>query len=237
MQTGRLTLSLCIFLLVCGMNPINAQQGRKHIREGNRQYNQENYPQSELEYRKALEMNKGSVEGLFNLGTAMYRQEKFDEAAKTFSRIPENLKDPLSAASFYHNLGNSLLQSQQVQESIEAYKQALRLNPADDETRYNLAYAQRLLNQQQQQESQDQNQQQDKDEQKEQDKQENERQQQDQNPENQQNKEQQPDRTERISREDAERLLQAVENEEKNVQDKLKREQAIDNRVRILRNW
>lgn len=224
---------------------LHAQGGKKHIREGNRHYNQENFSQSELEYRKALEQNKESKEGKFNLGTAMYRQEKFDEAAKIFGEVPSELKDPASKAAFYHNLGNSFLQGQQLQESIEAYKEALRHNPADAETKYNLAYAQKLLNEQQeQQQNQDQNQdkdnqdqQKDDQNQQEQEDKENQQDKQDQNGNEDKQDEQQQQRPDRISREDAERLLQAVENEEKNVQDKLKKEQVKGQKVRVIRNW
>ncbi len=237
MRKGIMILGLSVSIILVSSHVLFAQGGRKHIREGNRHYNQENFQKSELEYRKALEQNRSSVEGLFNLGAAMYRQEKFGEAAKNFSKVPENLKDPLSISSFYHNLGNSLLQSQQVEESIEAYKHALRHNPADNETRYNLAYAHQLLNQQQ---NRDQNQQQNQDKQNNQDQEDNKEQndrKEDQKQENQQNPEQQPERSERISREDAERLLQALENEERKVQDKLKREQAADKSVRVIKNW
>jgi Ca-activated chloride channel homolog len=244
MKTG-LYILLCLTAVFASAS-LHAQGGRKHIREGNRQYNQENFSQSELEYRKALEQNRESKEGKFNLGTAMYRQEKFDEAAKIFSEVPSELKDPASKAAFYHNLGNSFLQGQQIQESIEAYKEALRHNPADAETKYNLAYAQKLLNEQQeQQQNQDQNQDKDnqdqqKDDQKQEDQEDKENQQdkQDQNGnEDKQDEQQQQQRPDRISREDAERLLQAVENEEKNVQDKLKKEQVKGQKVRVIRNW
>lgn len=248
MKTGLVILLFLIAL--CSPASLHAQ-GKKHIREGNRQYNQENFSQSELEYRKALEQNRESKEGKFNLGTAMYRQEKFDEAAKIFSEVPSELKDPASKAAFYHNLGNSFLQGQQLQESIEAYKEALRHNPADAETKYNLAYAQKLLNEQQEQEqNQDQNedkenQDQQKDDQKQEDQQdkkdkENQQDKQDQkgNEDKQdEQQQQQQERPDRISREDAERLLQAVENEEKNVQDKLKKEQVKGQKVRVIRNW
>lgn len=227
-KTTLFTVSFLILLFVFSFESLLAQSVKKHIREGNREYNHENFPQSELEYRKALEAKNKSLEGRFNLGAALYKQDKFTEAAKTFSEIPEDIDNPAVISRFYHNKGNSLLKSQNIKESIEAYKKALRHNPSDMETKYNLAYAQKLLNQQK-------NQEQDQENKQDQNKENQEQQQQDKNQE--QNKEQQENKTDKISREDAERLLQAVENEEKNVQEKLKQEKASQQQIRVIRNW
>lgn len=227
-----------VFFILPSMSAelLQAQGVKRHIREGNKNYKQEKFAESELEYRKALEGKKESPEGRFNLGTALYKQEKFDESARVFGEIPEGIEEPASLAAYYHNLGNSLLQAQKVPESIEAYKQSLRHNPSDMETKYNLAYAQKLMDEQQDQ-NQDQNQNQD---QQENDQDENEQQQdqkdQDQQQDQNEQREQKP-RPDQISREDAERLLQAVENEEKQVQERLNEEKTKQQKIRVIRNW
>ena len=240
----RTLFFILVVVLIHFPDVSHAQSGKKHIREGNRLYQKENFQGSELEYRRALEDDQKSPQGRFNLGNALYRQDRFSEAAKAFGDIPLNEKDQASAAGVYHNLGNSLLEEGNIEQSIEAYKQALRLNPSDEETRYNLAYAQHLLNKQDQQDQSSGND--NKDGQDDQQKQENQRQddgqredssqqQNQQNQERDREKQQQP--LDRISREDAERMLQAVENEERNVQDKLNTEKASQRKVRVTRNW
>ena len=185
------------------------QAERKYIRQGNKQYKEGAYDESEILYRKALEKKEQSYSGEFNLGDALYKQEKYSDAARDFSRLAENQKDPIKLSELYHNLGNSMLKANQLETSIEAYKEALRNNPADDETRHNLAYAQSLLQQQQQQ--------QDK-----------------------QNKEQenpQQAQQHQISKADAERMLQALQQKELKLQEAIKKQQASAHRVKVLKNW
>jgi len=134
-----------------------------------------------------------------------------------------------------YNLGNSLLKANKLEESIDAYKGSLRLDPKNPEAKYNLAYAQDLLRQQQQQQQQKQNQQQqqnNKDQNKDQDKEKEQDQNKDQNQQQQQQKDNQT-----ISKEDAERILNALENDEKNVQEKVKLAKAAKERVRSAKNW
>ena len=138
-----------IYLL--GVAGVAAQNDISHVNRGNKLYEKEKYVESEIEYRKGIEDNKKSFEGHFNLGDALYRQEKYEDAARQFSEAASMSNDKKQIASAYHNLGNSLLQSNQIDQSIEAYKEALRNNPKDDETRYNLAYAKMLRQQQQNQ--------------------------------------------------------------------------------------
>jgi len=136
-----------------------------------------------------------------------------------------------------YNLGNSLLKANKLKESIDAYKGSLRLDPKNPEAKYNLAYAQDLLRQQQQQQQQqNQNQKQqqnNKDQNKAQDKEQAQAQNKDQN---QQQQQQQQD-NQSISKEDAERILNALENDEKNVQEKVKLAKAEKERVRSAKNW
>jgi Ca-activated chloride channel family protein len=135
-----------------------SQADRKLRREGNREYSKEKYSESEISYRKALDKNKESSDAVFNTGDALYRQKKYEDAGKQFVEN-HNMNDNRTkkSASLY-NLGNSLLMANKVQESIDAYKGSLKLDPYNMETKYNLAYAQDLLKQQQEQQKQQQQQ-------------------------------------------------------------------------------
>ena len=145
------------------------------------------------------------------------------------------------SASFY-NLGNSLLMSNKISESIEAYKNSLKLNPDNPEAKYNLAYAQDLLKQQQDkqeqqnQEKDDQQKDQNRDENKEDENKEDKNQNNDRDNQQEQQNQQQSGQQE-ISREDAERLLNALANDEKNIQEKVKLEKAAKSKVKTLKNW
>jgi len=208
-----------------------AQGERKYIRHGNKEYDDKAFEESELQYRKALEKDLSSYEGNFNLGDALYKQKKFEDASKKFSGLASTEKDRMELAKIYHNLGNSLLQSNQVEESIEAYKHALRNNPEDYETKHNLAWALNLL-QQQQQQQQNQNQNKQNQEQ-----QQNQDQQDQQQQEQEQQEQQQEQQNDKISKEDANRILEALQQDEKQLQEKLRKQMARTQRVAVLKDW
>ena len=224
---NRRLLRIYIFVLLIIPVTLAAQGERKYIRHGNKEYEDKAYDESEVQYRKAVEKDLSSYEGNFNLGDALYKQEKYEDASKKFSGLTSTEKDRNELASIYHNLGNSLLQSNRVEESIEAYKNALRNNPDDYETKHNLAWALNLL-QQQQQQQQNQNQDQDQQNQDKQDQQQEEQEQQDQ---------QQEQQNDKISREDANRILEALQQDEKQLQEKLKKQMARTQRVAVLKDW
>ena len=147
----KLTVSVVVLLLsFCA----NAQNERSLIRDGNKQYQQKKYSDAELNYRKGLEKNDHSYEANYNLGSALYRQDKLEEAAKYYSGSAALIKDKEAQQNAYYNLGNSLLKGEKYAESVDAYKNALKLNPKDDQSRYNLSYALSKLRQQQQQQQQ-----------------------------------------------------------------------------------
>ena len=220
-----------IYILVLVAVTAFAQQERKFIRKGNNLYEKENFQESEIQYRKAIDKDKNSYNASFNIGDALYKQEKYEDATKQFSDLTNREMSKEEKAKLYHNIGNSMLQNQKVKESIDAYKEALRNNPNDMDTKYNLAFAQRLLQQQQQEQEQQQDQQDNKD--KNQDKKDQNQDQQEQNEQQQQQQQQQP----QISKEDAERLLQALANDEKKTQDKLKEEKAKSAKVKVVKEW
>lgn len=240
---------LVIILLISLLPAILvAQNERKHVRSGNKIYQKAikdttkidtaAFARAETEYRKALEKKPADKYWNFNLADAVYKQTRFDEAAGKFSELAEQMTNPVEKARAYHNLGNSQLMNQKIDESIESYKKALRQNPSDLETKYNLAYAQLLKNQQQQQQNQ-QNQDQNKDQQKDQEQQQNQDQQnKDQNKDQQQQNQQQQQAQNKISKDNAEQLLQALQNDEKNIQDKVKKKQAVEaKRQNVEKEW
>ncbi|MFW5726218.1 MAG: tetratricopeptide repeat protein [Bacteroidota bacterium] len=224
-----------LFLLMLPAAYSFAQQGNSSIREGNAQYLDENFEDAELNYREALEANSQDPRALYNLGNALYKLGRYDEAANIFDGlskldIPENM-----LADAYHNLGNAQLGQQKINESVEAYKNSLRLRPTDNDTRHNLAYAMRMQ-QQEQQEQQQQEDQQDQEEQQQDDQQ----QQQDQQPQDQDQEEQQQQqqpRPDQISPEDAERILDAMNQKEQEIQQEIEREQRKIQPNRPTREW
>ncbi len=213
-----------------------SQNEAKLIRKGNSQFKKGDYKNAEINYRKSLELNANSVKGEFNLADALYSQENYEESAKLFDGMREKVSDVQQKSEVYHNLGNSLLEAEKYKESIEAYKQALRNNPNDMDTKYNLEYAKQKLKEeeeQQQDQKDDQNKdEENKDQEKEQDKKdqdqeqkEDQKDQEDQKGEQDKQNQEQP-QPKQISKKDAERMLEALKNEEKKTLEKLKKEQA-----------
>lgn len=232
LMTGILFFSL--FLL--SDLTLNAQAERKHIRQGNREYSDNSFSESEISYRRALDINSNSPDALFNTGDALYRQNKFEEAGKQFIESSAKTDDKADKAASFYNLGNSLLMANRIGESIEAYKNSLKLDPGNMEAKYNLAYAQDLLQHQQQQQQQQQDNSEEQKNEQEQQKQDGNKQN---NGQNQQQDQQEAEKQEQdgISKEDAERLLNAIANDEKDVQEKVKEAKAAAARVRVLKNW
>ena len=203
-----------------------------YIRSGNKFYADSLYEKAEIEYRKALEINPKSTDAMYNLGNALFNQipqsqEKGKEAMEQYATAAKLESDKAKLAHINHNLGTLLYMAQQYPQSVEAYKESLRNNPNDNETRYNLAKAMYMLKQQQeQQQDQQQEQQQDQQQEQQQDQQQ-EQQQQDQQ-EQQQNQEQQQEQQsqqdeEQISKENAEQILNALMQDEKDIQEKQKK--------------
>ena len=198
----------------------------------NSEYDDKKYPESETTYRRALDENYESRDAVFIIGDALYKQKKYEDAAKQFIENHNINEGKGKKSESLYNLGNSLLMANKLQESIDAYKGSLRLNPKNPEAKYNLAYAQDLLKQQQQQQQQQQNDKNKQDQNKEDQSKNNDQQQ-----KTQQQNQQQQEKQQGISREDAERVLNALENDEKNVQEKVKLAKALKEKVRTVKNW
>ncbi len=222
---------ILLFVLVAG-SAFAQKTDRDYLRSGNKLYNDSLFIKAEVDYRKALEINPKSTDAMFNLANSLLMQQKANEAMEQFESVSKIEKDKSKLAEIYHNMGVILHVNKQYPQCIEAYKEALRNNPKDDETRYNLALAQKMLkDQQQQQQNQDQQQDQ-KQEQKEEQKQD---QQKDQQEQQQQNQQQQQNKNE-MSKENAQQLLNAVMQDEKDVQEKVKKQIQIQGK-KLDKDW
>ena len=225
-------------LLCAGAGQALAQEktDRDYLRSGNKLYNDSLFIKAEVDYRKALEINPKSTDAMFNLANALLMQQKAQEAMEQYQSVSKIEKDKEKLAQIYHNMGVMLQSAKQLPQCIEAYKESLRNNPKDDETRYNLALAQKQLKDQQQNQ-QNQNQQQQQQEQKEDKQDQNkDQQEQEQKDQQQQNQQQQQQNKNEMSKENAQQLLNAVMQDEKNVQDKVKKQIQIQGK-KLEKDW
>jgi len=259
---------------------LSAQTERKITRTGNTQYESGKFVDAEINYKKAIEQNANLLEAQFNLGDALAKQDRFEEALAAFDLVSSTSDDKELKANAFHNKGNVQLQQQDLEGAIESYKEALRTNPKDPQTRYNYAYAKKQLEQQQEQEQeQEQNQDQDQDqdqqekensddkdnqnkedaengeqddsEQDQQDQQdqgdtkEDETQENDQNSgetDGEENKDDQEEKQgeakeNKLSPKEAQRLLEALKQEENKVQAKMKKHKIKGSKVKIEKDW
>ncbi len=261
---GLFIVTMLLFTVLPQM--VGAQVERRYIRQGNRQFEKAFADTARVDsvllrdaedsYRKALEEDPNNWDASFNLANAMASQGRMEEAARQYQALGAKTDvDKTKRAAAYHNLGNCLLQSENLQGAIEAYKNALRNNPNDLETKYNLAWAQDKMKQQQNENQQNQNQ--NKQDQDQNQQQQNQDQQQDQqqnpdqqkkdqqNQQSQDNQQQQPKQgqqqqeqdNEQMSKEDAMRILEALENDEKDVQEKVQKQKAQPQRRRTQKDW
>ena len=262
---NRRTMVLSI-LLTLSLST-TAQHSTAHMtRQGNRHYRAEKYDKAEIAYRRALQSDSNNYRAHYNLGNALYRQKKYDEAAQHYERAASHTDLSRSQRSqILHNKGNSYLQAglqkesraegiEQFRQAVQDYQEALKLNPKNDNTRYNLSYAKKLLQQAQQQQqqqgggqdNQDQQNQDNKDKQgnQGQDKQQQQQQQDQGNRDQQQQKQNQQGqqspqqkKQEQQRKQDAERLLEAVKNNEKNSMKENAKKVEVASPGRIEKDW
>ena len=226
-----------VFLLAAA--GVSAQKAeRDYIRKGNRLFNDSTFVDAEVNYRKAIDVNPKSAISMYNLGNTLMQQNKLQEAMEQFVAATKMEKDKGNLAQIYHNMGVIFHSGKDYAKAVEAYKESLRNNPKDNETRYNLALAQKMLKDQEQNQHQDQNQDQNQDkkeQEKEQDKDKQDQNQQDQQNQDQQQQPPQPQENQ-MSKENAEQLLKSVMQDEKDVQDKVKKQQVIQG-GRLEKDW
>ncbi|NQV78174.1 MAG: DNA primase [Lutibacter sp.] len=126
------------------------REAREDVREGNELYNQLKFKEAEIAYKKGLSKNQNYPTASYNLGNAIYQQDRNKEAVSQFELVEKTFKEKESKAEAYHNMGNSFMKDKQYEKAVEAFKNSMRNNSKDEETRYNLAMAQELLKKEQQ---------------------------------------------------------------------------------------
>lgn len=231
-----LRYSLTAFLLALACGVCMAQTDRKEVRAGNRQYKKGNWQNAEIEYRKAQAKDSTSFAAGYNLAGALYREGNFDEAAKTLDRLKEIAPASGRAADYFYNQGNVAVQKKDWKAAVEAYKQSILLNPEDLEAKENYAYAKQMLKDEEQQGGGGDNQQ-DQDKKDQDNNQDNSGQNQNQNQNNNpdQNQGDRPDPQQdpqqgegnaKISPQQAQQMLKAIQAREKKTQDKVNKEKA-----------
>jgi tetratricopeptide (TPR) repeat protein len=217
----------------------NAQKDAKYVYEGNKFYHSGKSVESVDLYRKAIKENPMNSKAHFNLGDALYRSALefkkskenfiqagkkvspdslaalvFEEAAQNFANVANSVSDKDTLHCAWHNVGNCYLQKKDFEQAVEAYKKALKLNPKDEETRYNLAYALKNIQKKNNSGGGGQNKE-NKDKQNEKKNQ----------PKNEMNKDQ------------AEQLLKALMQTEKKLQDKRKQKQEDAAKTTVDKDW
>lgn len=229
-----LRYSLTAFLLALACGVCMAQTDRKEVRAGNRQYKKGNWQNAEIEYRKAQAKDSTSFAAGYNLAGALYREGNFDEAAKTLDRLKEIAPASGRAADYFYNQGNVAVQKKDWKAAVEAYKQSILLNPEDLEAKENYAYAKQMLKDEEQQGGGGDNQQdQDNKDQDNSGQDQNQNQNQNDNPDQNQgdrpDPQQDPQQGEgdaKISPQQAQQMLKAIQAREKKTQDKVNKEKA-----------
>jgi len=219
------------------------QAEKKFVRQGNNNFRDNQFKEAEIEYRKALDKNPEMKAAEYNLGNTLYKQQQFDASVEKYTKLAESTTDKKALARYYYNLGNSLYESKKYTESINAYKNALSNDPGDMDAKHNLQMALSMLRQQEQLKNQQNN------EQNNQNKPDNSNRFQQAN--NNQNKNQGDDKQNNdlnnsqnniekygeISRDNAERILQALGNEEKNVMQKVQEQKDKVKKQPVDKDW
>ena len=242
-----------------------AQNERSIVRDGNKNYDKGLFSDSEINYRKSLSKNKGFEEAQFNLADALFKQDRYDESINMLNNLISETNNTNLKSEAYYNLGNNLLQKQQLENAVDAYKNCLRLNPSDEEARYNLSKVMSLMQQQEQNEEQ-QEQNEEQQEQNEEQENQNSGETSDQNQEeedqssgetsdqsddkkdssssndseeDQENKSKEPNESsnEELSREDIERILDALEREEQRVQSEMQKSKQNGKQKLLEKDW
>ena len=237
---NKKNLIVLIFILI--KTTTFSQTAHKMLREGDASYKKENYKTAEENYRKSLETQPSS-KGDFNLGNAIFKQQRFDDAIKQYDGTANKSSDNSLKSSALYNKGNAHFWKKEYDKAVEAYKESLRLNPKDEDAKMNLAKAKKMVHEQQKQQQKQQNQQnqqqkqKDKKDEQKKNEQQNEQQNQQQQPQDQQQQNQQqnkePDKQPQqnpqqqpqqdLKKEEAKRMLQIMDDEERKVQQRLKK--------------
>ena len=228
------------------------KEARKFVRDGNELYNQLEFADAEVAYKKAIAKNSDYETAIYNLGNALSQQNRGKEAIEQYELVAKMSKDKMTIASSMHNIGNAHFQEKEYQKAVDSYKNSLRANPKDDETRYNLALAQEMLKNQQEnqdekkddkdnkdQENKDQDKKDDekdedeeekKDDKKDEDKK-------DSKDDKKDDKKEQKPQPGKLSPQQIKQLLEAMNNEEKKTQEKMNAKKERGKKVKQEKDW
>ncbi len=213
---------------------------RRIVRSGNDKYDKGDFTESEVDYRRALELNPELEQAKFNLADALFKQENYAEAEQLFGevakiQIAQGRREDAARSRF--NAANAMAAQDKIKEAVEEYKESLRLNPGDTEAKFNYAFLKKKLEEQQQEQEQNQDQNKDQQDKQEQDKQEqNQDQQNQQDQQEQQDQQKQPEQDDTseqpagMNRQEAEQMLEAIQMSEDKTREKVeegKRVQAV----------
>jgi len=227
-------------------------QYAEQLRAGNSAYTDSNYTQAEEAYRKSAADDPSSAKAAFNLGDALYRQERYEEAIEAFEKSYGKQSDPQQQSKSLQNLGNAHYQMKNYQEAAKAYGESLKLDPENEEARYNMAQALRRIQEPPPQQEQQEGEKQEKEEQEENKQEQAQPQPQEEENESSEEQEQQageeempqadPDENQeqeggKIDKEEALRLLEALEKQEEELQKKLMRENAPKAEIKSEKDW
>lgn len=260
MRNSIVILFLCVTSLMFSQQKdaeVLEREARKDVREGNELYNELKFEEAEIAYKKALDKNPNYEKASYNLGNAIYQKDKNKEAVFQYDLAEKIAPDKMSKAEIFHNKGNAFMKEKQYDKAVDAYKNAMRNNSKDDETRYNLAMAQELLKNQQNKDKKDnkddkkddknkdqkdkeggdkdkkddKNKDQDKGKDKEDDKVDPKKEK-----DNQQDQDKKP-RPNELSPEQMEQLLEAMNNEENKTQKKLNAQKSRGRKIKNEKDW
>lgn len=224
--------SMIIFFLMTSAASF-AQTDRDYVREGNRHFRKGNFDEAEVSYRKAQEKNANNPQASYNLANSMFAQRKDSAAIVQFEQAVKSETNPFRKAQSYHNIGVVCQGHKMFGEAIEAYKNALRLNPNDHATRYNLELCRRQLkNQNQNQQQQGENNKDGEDEKKDEKKQQEQK-----NEQKQNEKDEQKQDKNQMSKDNAEQLLKAAMQKEKKTQERMQKLMQQPRSRKLDKNW
>ena len=224
----RILVYLIVFLASAGA--VYAQPDRRDVRKGNRDFRKEEWKSAEIDYRKALVKDSSSIAANYNLANTLYKMGDVEQAAKVYDSLKDSAPESEIAADWHYNRGNAASVLKDWPAAVDAYRQALLLNPSDMDAKENYIYAREMLKDQQNRQDQDNQQNQDQDN----------RQNQDDSPQQDENDRQNPQNQDKpqpqqngnggsepkITPQAAQQMLQAIQAKEKETQEKVKKEKA-----------
>lgn len=226
-MAGKVLIAMMLTAYAC---MASAQTDRQCIREGNRLFHRQQFDKAEVFYRKAIAKNPSNPQAIYNLGCALMMQNKDSAAVVQYQNAAKIERNKMRLSKVYHNIGVICQNRQIYGDAIAAYEQALRNNPKDDETRYNLVLCKRL---QKKQPPKKQNRQQQKKQEKKQDDEKNKD-----KDENKNERGQQPQQhKEQMSKDNAEQLLNAAMQSEQATQQRLRKAMRQPSSRKLQKNW